>query len=148
MAFGCGKPKPEKVSRMKGKRRRHDATSIPDNEHREYPYLLRDRTVEWADGAWCADITYVPMPHGHAYLCAVMDWRSRKVLGWAVSKHDLRADGQGAGGGRGAMAGPSRDLQHRSRQPVHVAGMDGKTRRRGGSRVSVTCSTGRSNSGR
>jgi len=60
-------------------------TSIPDNGHRKYPYLLRDRIVEWADEAWCADITYVPMPHGHAYLCAVMDWRSRKVLGWAVS---------------------------------------------------------------
>ncbi len=25
------------------------------------------------------------MPHGHAYLCAVMDWHSSKVLGWAVS---------------------------------------------------------------
>ena len=25
------------------------------------------------------------MPGGHAYLCAVMDWASRKVLGWAVS---------------------------------------------------------------
>jgi len=25
------------------------------------------------------------MPGGHAYLCAVMDWYSRKVLGWAVS---------------------------------------------------------------
>ena len=60
-------------------------TSIPDNGHRKYPYLLKDRVVERADEAWCADITYVPMPHGHAYLCAVMDWHSRKVLGWAVS---------------------------------------------------------------
>ena len=60
-------------------------TSIPDNGHRKYPYLLGDRIVERADEAWCADITYVPMPHGHAYLCAVMDWYSRKVLGWAVS---------------------------------------------------------------
>jgi len=60
-------------------------TSIPDNGHRKYQYLLGDRIVERADEAWCADITYVPMPHGHAYLCAVMDWHSRKVLGWAVS---------------------------------------------------------------
>lgn len=60
-------------------------TSIPDSGHRKYPYLLRDRPVGHADEVWCADITYVPMPHGHAYLCAVMDWHSRKVLGWAVS---------------------------------------------------------------
>ena len=51
-------------------------TSIPDNGHRKYPYLLRDRPVEHADEVWCADITYVPMPHGHAYLCAVMDYPS------------------------------------------------------------------------
>ena len=24
-------------------------------------------------------------PHGSAYLCAVMDWHSRKVLGWEIS---------------------------------------------------------------
>lgn len=60
-------------------------TSLPDRGHRKYPYLLRDRVVKWADEVWCADITYIPMPHGHAYLCAVMDWHSRKVLGWAVS---------------------------------------------------------------
>ena len=60
-------------------------TSLPDNGHRKYPYLLRDRVVEYADEVWCADITYLPMAHGYAYLCAVMDWHSRKVLGWAVS---------------------------------------------------------------
>ena len=60
-------------------------TSIPDNGHRKYPYLLRGLVIERPDHVWCADITYVPMPGGHAYLCAVMDWHSRKVLGWAVS---------------------------------------------------------------
>jgi putative transposase len=60
-------------------------TSIPDDGHRKYPYLLRDLAVNRPNQVWCADITYVPMPGGHAYLCAVMDWYSRKVLGWAVS---------------------------------------------------------------
>jgi putative transposase len=60
-------------------------TSIPDDGHRKYPYLLRNLAVERPDQVWCTDITYVPMPGGSAYLCAVMDWYSRKVLGWAVS---------------------------------------------------------------
>lgn len=60
-------------------------TSIPDDGHRKYPYLLRNLTITRPNQVWCTDITYVPMPGGHAYLCAVMDWHSRKVLGWAVS---------------------------------------------------------------
>ena len=60
-------------------------TSIPDDTHRKYPYLLRKLKIERPNQVWCADITYVPMAKGHAYLCAVMDWHSRKVLGWAVS---------------------------------------------------------------
>jgi putative transposase len=60
-------------------------TSIPDDGHRKYPYLLRDLAITRPDQVWCTDITYVPMPGGNAYLCAVMDWHSRKVLGWAVS---------------------------------------------------------------
>ena len=60
-------------------------TSIPDDGHRKYPYLLRNLAIVRPNQVWCTDITYVPMPHGHAYLCAVMDWYSRKVLGWAVS---------------------------------------------------------------
>ena len=59
-------------------------TSLAAPEHRKYPYLLRELKVERPNQVWCADITYVPMPHGHAYLCAVMDWHSRRVLGWAV----------------------------------------------------------------
>ena len=59
-------------------------TSIPDHGHRKYPYLLRGLTIDRPDQVWCTDITYVPMPGGHAYLCGVMDWYSRKELGWAV----------------------------------------------------------------
>jgi putative transposase len=60
-------------------------TRIPDDGHRKYPYLLRNLVIERPNQVWCADITYVRMPRGHAYLCAVMDWKSRKVLGWALS---------------------------------------------------------------
>lgn len=60
-------------------------TSIPEEAHRKFPYLLRQLNIERPDQVWCADITYVPMPQGHAYLCAVMDWHSRKVLGWELS---------------------------------------------------------------
>ncbi len=60
-------------------------TSVANEAHRKYPYLLRDLVVTGPDQVWCADITYVPMPHGNAYLCAIMDWYSRKVLGWAIS---------------------------------------------------------------
>ena len=64
-------------------------TSIPDDGHRKYPYLLRNLAIDRPDQVWCADITYVPMPRGHAYLCAVMDWNSRKVLGWALSNTEV-----------------------------------------------------------
>jgi hypothetical protein len=47
-------------------------TSIPDEGHRKYPYLLRNLPIERPDHVWCGDITYVPMPGGHAYLCAAL----------------------------------------------------------------------------
>jgi putative transposase len=50
-----------------------------------YPYLLRDRKVESADEVWCADVTYIPMARGFAYLVAVMDWKTRAVLSWKLS---------------------------------------------------------------
>ena len=34
---------------------------------------------------WATDITYIPMARGFVYLCAVMDWFSRRVLAWRLS---------------------------------------------------------------
>jgi len=59
--------------------------SKPAPGHRIYPYLLRHLKVSEADEVWCADITYIAMEQGHAYLVAVMDWHTRAVLGWEVS---------------------------------------------------------------
>jgi putative transposase len=60
-------------------------TSIPGEGHRIFPYLLKELEIRRPNQVWCADITYVPMEHGHGYLCAVLDWYSRKVLGWELS---------------------------------------------------------------
>ena len=60
-------------------------TSKPNKANHIYPYLLRHHKVTEVDEVWCADITYIPMQKGHAYLVAVMDWHSRAVLSWEVS---------------------------------------------------------------
>ncbi len=60
-------------------------TSIPDHQHKKYPYLLRGLTITRPNQVWAADITYVPMPTGFMYLVAVMDWFSRFVLAWQLS---------------------------------------------------------------
>jgi putative transposase len=60
-------------------------TTVPNPEHRIYPYLLRDLVVDRPNQVWCSDITYIPMRRGFLYLVAVMDWATRKVLSWRVS---------------------------------------------------------------
>ncbi len=60
-------------------------TSRPHPEHRIYPYLLRCVDVSRPDQVWAADITYIPLESGWAYLVAVIDWFSRAVLAWELS---------------------------------------------------------------
>jgi len=60
-------------------------TSRPRPEHPVYPYLLRGIPVVRPNQVWSADITYIRLAHGFAYLVAVIDWYSRKVLSWRIS---------------------------------------------------------------
>jgi len=59
--------------------------SIPDKQHKIYPYLLRGVQITRPDQVWSTDITYIRMCRGWLYLAAVMDWFSRYVLSWEVS---------------------------------------------------------------
>jgi putative transposase len=52
--------------------------------HRKYPYLLRDLEVLRPDQAWAADITYIRLNRGFAYLVAIIDWYSRYVVAWEM----------------------------------------------------------------
>jgi len=60
-------------------------TSKPHPEHKIYPYLLRGLRIDRPNQVWATDITYIPMRHGFLYLCAIMDWVTRKVLSWRLS---------------------------------------------------------------
>jgi putative transposase len=63
----------------------HRRTSVPNETHKIYPYLLRNVLIERVDQVWSADITYVPLRHGFMYLIAVLDWHSRYVISWQLS---------------------------------------------------------------
>lgn len=49
------------------------------------PYLLRNKAISFPNQVWSIDITYIKMQHGHMYLTAIIDWFSRKIMGWELS---------------------------------------------------------------
>lgn len=53
--------------------------------HKKYPYLLRNMVVQYVNQVWATDITYIALPHGFVYLCAIIDLYSRKILSWKLS---------------------------------------------------------------
>ena len=64
---------------------RKPRTSQRHPTHRIYPYLLRQLTITRPNHVWASDITYIPMRRGFVYLCAILDWASRRVLAWRLS---------------------------------------------------------------
>jgi putative transposase len=51
-----------------------------------YPNLLRQTEVSGLNQVWVADITYIRLRRGFAYLAAILDAYSRRVIGWALSR--------------------------------------------------------------
>ena len=60
-------------------------TSLKNQAHPVYPYLLKDLVINRPDQVWATDITYIPLQRGWVYVAAVMDWFSRYVLAWEMS---------------------------------------------------------------
>ena len=59
--------------------------SKPELRHKIYPYLLRKPAVTKPNQVCAIDMTYIPMARGFAYLAAVVDWFSLKILSWRLS---------------------------------------------------------------
>lgn len=60
-------------------------TSLGNKAHKTYPYLLRNMAINEKNQVWSTDITYIAMPRGFMYLCAIIDVRTRFVVGWSLS---------------------------------------------------------------
>ena len=63
----------------------HKDTSIPDKQHKKYPYLLRDILICRTNQVWAADITYIRLAKGFCYLVAIIDWYSKYILSYRIS---------------------------------------------------------------
>ena len=59
--------------------------SKPGKGHRKFPYLLKNKSIDFPNQVWAIDITYIRMGRRHMYLTAIIDWYSRFIIGWALS---------------------------------------------------------------
>lgn len=85
--FGVGRKHTATLMRKMGIEAlyRRPRTTRPGPGHKVYPYLLRGMTVDRPNQVWATDISYIPMARGSVYLCAVIDWFTRRVLSWRLS---------------------------------------------------------------
>ena len=60
-------------------------TSWKNQQHKVYPYLLKDLVISRKNQVWGIDITYVPMRRGFMYLFAIIDLHTRYVVNWSLS---------------------------------------------------------------
>ena len=77
-----------------GRMPRRFVPTTTDSTH-DHPIAQNVLDRQFAPGTgtptWVSDITYVPTAEGWLYLAAVMDLRTRKILGWAMADH-MRVD--------------------------------------------------------
>lgn len=66
-------------------RRRRIVTTVADPAGRRFPNLLRDLRLVRSNQVWGSDITYTSAGGQRAYVVAIKDMYSRKVLAWRVS---------------------------------------------------------------
>jgi putative transposase len=91
--LSCSKKRVARLMKAAGvqgchRRRRRCLTRV-DVRAAKAPDLVRRRfEAAEPDRLWVTDITYVPTRRGFAYLGAIVDVFSRKVVGWSLS-HDL-----------------------------------------------------------
>ena len=74
---------------LKSRAQKHRSYKLTTNSDHDDPIepnvLDRNFSASKPNEKWVADITYVKTKKGFAYMAAVMDLYSRKIVGWSVS---------------------------------------------------------------
>lgn len=60
--------------------------SKANKQHQKFPYLLKGANINYPDKVWGTDITYIQANKDWFYLVALMDWFSRYVISWQLSR--------------------------------------------------------------
>jgi putative transposase len=70
-------------------RKRPFVPMTTDSGHRwsVVPNLARGMVLSDVDQLWVADITYIRLEEGFAFLAVILDAFSRRVVGWALAEH-------------------------------------------------------------
>ena len=61
-------------------------TTDSDHDCLVYPNLIQGMTLDGPNQVWGSDITYIRINNGFVYLAVVLDFYSRKIVGWSLSK--------------------------------------------------------------
>jgi|HubBroStandDraft_5_1064220.scaffolds.fasta_scaffold58771_3 transposase-like protein len=76
---------------LQPRRRRYVATTDSDHDQPIYPNRAKDLAIDGPDQLWVADITYVAIREGFAYVAVILDAWSRRAIGYAISRSiDMR----------------------------------------------------------
>jgi putative transposase len=68
------------------RRRRFVRTTDSDHDGPIFPFVARNFEVHGPDQMWVADLTYITISGGFAYVALILDAWSRRVVGYAIGR--------------------------------------------------------------
>jgi putative transposase len=66
-------------------------TTIKNNDHKVYPYLLTNLEIDRINQVWATDITYIKINNKFMYFMAIIDLYSRYIISYGLS-HSLETE--------------------------------------------------------
>ena len=104
------------------RRRRYVATTDSDHDQSIYPNRAKGLIVDGPNQLWVADITYVAIVEGFAYVAVILDAWSRRAVGYAISRSiDVRLTLAALNAAIGGRRPPPACIHHSDRGSQYAA---------------------------